>query len=132
MSDVVRRLLQGGVDLHCHSGPSPFPRRVDHVQIARHYAASGFRAVVVKSHHHVTAFDVAALGPHGLAGLPVEVCGGVALNGPVGGVNPRAVDLALKMGLAHTPTIIVVTPTRWIQVEDVNELGTAIDIARGR
>ena len=41
-------------------------------------------------------------------------------------------DLALKMGLAHTPTIIVVTPTRWIQVEDVNELGTAIDMARGR
>jgi hypothetical protein len=107
MSDVVRRLLQGGVDLHCHSGPSPFPRRVDHVQIARHYAASGFRAVVVKSHHHVTAFDVAALGPHGLAGLPVEVFGGVALNGPVGGVNPRAVDLALKMGgrVVWLPTI---------------------------
>lgn len=106
-SPHVERLLQGGVDMHCHSGPSPFPRRVDHVEVARHYATSGFRAVVVKSHHHVTAFDVAALGPHGLAGLPVEVRGGVALNGPVGGINPRAVDLALKMGgrVVWLPTI---------------------------
>jgi protein-disulfide isomerase len=39
-------------------------------------------------------------------------------------------DLAIKMGLAHTPTIIVVTPSRWIQVEDVTQLDTAIDMAR--
>lgn len=97
MNDL-RRLLQGGVDLHCHSAPSPFPRRVDHLQVARHYAASGFRGVVVKSHHHSTAFDVAALQNHGLADLPTTVFGGVALNGPIGGVNPRAVDVALAMG----------------------------------
>lgn len=104
---MIDRLLRGGVDLHCHSAPSPFPRRVDHVDVGRHYATAGFRAVVVKSHHHSTAFDVAALGPHGLASLPVRVVGGVALNGPVGGVNPRAVDLTLRMGgrVVWLPTI---------------------------
>jgi hypothetical protein len=103
----VRKLLQGGVDVHCHSAPSPFPRRIDHVGLAEHYAASGFRAFVAKSHHHLTAFDVAALRVRGLDSLPIEVFGGIALNGPVGGVNPQAVDLALRMGgrVIWLPTI---------------------------
>lgn len=107
MTAAIDELLRGGVDLHCHSGPSPFPRRVDHLDVARHYAELGFRAVVAKSHHHCTAFDVAALGPHGLAELPLEVFGGIALNGPVGGVNPIAVDVALRMGarVVWMPTI---------------------------
>jgi hypothetical protein len=101
---AIDALLRGGVDLHCHSAPSPFARRIDHVQAGRHYLEAGFRGVVVKSHHHSTAFDVAALRPHGLDGM---VFGGVALNGPVGGVNPRAVDLTLRMGgrVVWLPTI---------------------------
>lgn len=107
MTDQLDRLLHGGVDLHCHSGPSPFPRRVDHLEVARHYAELGFRAVVAKSHHHVTAFDVAALGPQGLDEVPVDVFGGIALNNPVGGINPIAVDVALRMGarVVWLPTI---------------------------
>ena len=103
----VMRLLRGGVDLHCHPAPSPYPRRLDHVTAARHYVEGDFRAVVVKSHHHSTAFDVAALRPHGLADLPIQVVGGVALNGPVGGINPYAVDLTLRMGgrVVWMPTV---------------------------
>jgi Family of unknown function (DUF6282) len=106
-SPTVKRLLRGGVDLHCHSAPSPFPRRIDHVGVARHYAEHGFRAMVAKSHHHMTAFDVAALQTHGLGELPVSVFGGVALNGAVGGINPHAVNLALTMGgrVVWLPTI---------------------------
>jgi hypothetical protein len=105
--DGIDRLLRGGVDLHCHSAPSPFARRIDHLEAGRHYADAGFRAVVVKSHHHCTAFDVAALGPHGLSALPVSVVGGVALTGPVGGINPRAVDVTLRLGgrVVWLPTI---------------------------
>jgi hypothetical protein len=101
---AIDDLFRGGVDLHCHSAPSPFARRIDHVEAGRHYRAAGFRGVVVKSHHHSTAFDVAALRPHGLDDF---VFGGVALNGPVGGVNPRAVDLTLRMGgrVVWLPTI---------------------------
>ena len=40
-------------------------------------------------------------------------------------------DVALgnKLGLMHTPTIVVVTPRGWIQVEDVSDLYQAIDQA---
>jgi protein-disulfide isomerase len=39
-------------------------------------------------------------------------------------------DLGLKLGLGETPTIIVVTPNKWIQVKDVSYLDAAIDEAR--
>jgi protein-disulfide isomerase len=38
-------------------------------------------------------------------------------------------DAGVKLGVAHTPTIIVVTNKSWIQVEDVTQLDTAIDMA---
>jgi protein-disulfide isomerase len=39
-------------------------------------------------------------------------------------------DLGLKMGLIHTPTIFVVTAKRWIDVADVMQLDTALDMAK--
>ncbi|HVG26638.1 MAG TPA: thioredoxin domain-containing protein [Acidobacteriaceae bacterium] len=39
------------------------------------------------------------------------------------------VNLGKKLNLQYTPTIVVVTPTRWIQVKDVSELYSAIDQA---
>jgi protein-disulfide isomerase len=41
-------------------------------------------------------------------------------------------DLGLKLGLQETPTLIVVTPQGWIQVKDVMQLDTAIDMARAQ
>jgi protein-disulfide isomerase len=40
------------------------------------------------------------------------------------------VDLGKKMGLIYTPTIIIVTPHRWVQVKDVAQLDAAIDQAK--
>ena len=40
------------------------------------------------------------------------------------------VNLGKKMGLQFTPTIVVVTPHRWIQVKDVSDLDAAIDQAK--
>jgi hypothetical protein len=34
-SSAITSLLSGLVDMHCHSGPSPFPRRFDHVEAAQ-------------------------------------------------------------------------------------------------
>jgi len=103
---AVDDLLVGAVDLHTHSGPSPMPRRIDHVEAARQAAEAGFRAIVAKCHYHNTVFDVLAMQPQ-LAGLPIEVFGGMALNSVVGGLNPHAADLALKMGgrILWFPTI---------------------------
>lgn len=95
---TVSELLQGAVDLHYHSGPSPFPRKMDVAEAAKHYSDAGFAAVVMKSHHHSTVMEILALQPSVLNDLPIRVYGGIALNGAVGGLNPRGVDLALHMG----------------------------------
>lgn len=95
---AIARLLDGAVDLHIHTAPSPFPRRIDVLEAARQAQAVGFKAVVAKSHHHATIIDVLALRPHGLDELDIGVYAGIALNSAVGGLNPHAVDQALKMG----------------------------------
>lgn len=104
--DALDRLLDGAIDLHCHSGPSPLPRRIDHVEAAEHGSVVGLRAIVVKSHHHSTVMDVLAMQPR-LVGVKTEVFGGIALNSQVGGINPHAVDMALKLGgrVVWFPTI---------------------------
>jgi hypothetical protein len=106
-TDVIDRLLLGAVDLHVHPSPSPFPRRIDILAAARHAAESGFRAIVVKSHHHSTAMDVAALGPNGLDASGVGTFGAIALNTHVGGLNPWAANLTLALGgkVVWFPTI---------------------------
>jgi hypothetical protein len=65
---------------------------------ARDASAAGFRAIVAKSHHHSMVTDILALRSAGLAELSTEVYGGIALNRTVGGLNPYAVELALRMG----------------------------------
>jgi hypothetical protein len=103
----VDELLVGGVDLHTHPGPSPFPRRMSILDAATDAATVGFRAIVAKSHHHSMQTDILALHGAGLADVPVTVFGGVALNRTVGGLNPYAVELALRMGgkVVWFPTI---------------------------
>jgi len=104
--DAIDRLLHGAVDLHVHSAPSPMPRSLTHVEAARQAAEAGFRAIVVKCHYHNTVMDLLAVAPM-LADLRIQTFGGVALNSSVGGLNPHAVDVALRMGgkIVWFPTI---------------------------
>src|SRR5437763_16484017 len=95
MSEILDRLLDGAVDLHVHPYPSPFPRRMDAAEAAQRAADAGMRAIVVKSHHHDTAMDVAALREHGIAPPGIDVFGGDALKPQVRGVNPPALNLCL-------------------------------------
>ncbi|MDF2441818.1 MAG: hypothetical protein JWR01_21 [Subtercola sp.] len=97
VSESLYRVLEGSVDLHCHSGPSPFPRRFDHVEASYDGARIGMRAMLVKSHHHNTVMDLLAMGPW-LKDAPTPMYGGIALNSQVGGINPSAVAMSLKMG----------------------------------
>ncbi len=88
-------LLQGAIDLHIHSAPSLFPRLVDHVEAAEGCRKMGMRAVVLKEHHGYTSdrmYFVRKL----VNGI--DVYGGVVLNNAVGGINPFAVDAAVKLG----------------------------------
>jgi len=106
LEEAAREALRGAVDLHVHPGPSPFPRRIGIVEAAQQAAAMGFRAIVVKSHHHSMVTDVLA-SRAALEALPVRVFAGIALNNQVGGLNPYAVETALAMGgkVVWFPTI---------------------------
>lgn len=106
MESRVAEVLDGACDLHVHPGPSPFPRRIGIKEAAEQAHAAGFRAILVKSHHHSMLSDIEsaelASGP-----MPIPVLGGVALNNYVGGVNPVAVELAVNRGgrIVWFPTI---------------------------
>ncbi|MGW4059280.1 DUF6282 family protein [Amycolatopsis sp. NPDC004747] len=103
---AIAAVLDGLVDMHVHSGPSPFPRRFDHVEAARDGARIGMRAMVAKSHHHNTQMDVLAMKGR-LAEVEAQVFGGIALNSTVGGLNVHAVRMTLRMGgkVVWFPTI---------------------------
>jgi hypothetical protein len=60
-------------------------------------ARIGMRAILIKSHHHNTVMDLLAMRDL-LADAPTPAYGGVALNSEVGGINPSAVAVAIKMG----------------------------------
>jgi hypothetical protein len=105
-SPALARVLDGLVDMHVHSGPSPFPRRFDHVEAAEDGARINMRAMVAKSHHHNTQMDVLAMKGR-LAHVKAQVFGGIALNSTVGGLNVHAVRMCLRMGgkVVWFPTI---------------------------
>ncbi len=87
--DVERQLLAGSIDIHVHSLPDDRARSVDAFDVARLAQARGMRAIVLKNHFDSTAplaWAVAKVVPG------IQIFGGVALNRPVGGVNPSAVE----------------------------------------
>ena len=98
------------IDMHIHSAPDVWPRKMDDLELAQQAAARGMRAIVLKSHWTLTA-DRASLVEKIAPGI--RVFGGLALNNSVGGFNPIAVEAALQMGAAiiWMPTLSSVTET---------------------
>jgi uncharacterized protein DUF6282 len=87
--------LSGFVDLHVHAGPDVRPRLLDDLEVARQAAEAGMAGVLLKSHVTLTA-DRAAIAQKVVVGI--RVVGALALNREVGGLNPAAVEVALKLG----------------------------------
>lgn len=102
--------LKGIIDLHIHSGPDVRERKLNDLQLMEAAVARGVRAIVIKS-HHVPTVDRATLvnmikqEKYGSAS-DFQMFGGIALNRFVGGINPWAVETALKLGgkLVWMPT----------------------------
>lgn len=99
--------LDGAVDLHVHTAPDVYPRSVDDHELLADAAAAGMRALLLKSHHTLTAdrATLAATAPGAARG--VRVFGGLVLNRTVGGLNPVAVETAIEFGARQIwmPTI---------------------------
>jgi hypothetical protein len=87
--------IDGAYDLHVHSSPDLFPRIADDAAMVADAASKGFAGVVMKNHFEGTA-SRARLAGQAVTGM--KVYGGLVLNRYVGGLNPHAVEVALKMG----------------------------------
>jgi len=97
-------LLYGGVDIHVHQGPDLYPRIQDHNELARTARTAGLRAICLKCHNFPTAQMAISTGKE-VSGI--DVFGSIVCNLQVGGVNPIAVETALKYGARqiYLPTI---------------------------
>jgi hypothetical protein len=88
--------LGGAADLHCHFGPDAHrARSVDAFTAAREAADAGHRAIVLKSHDFPTA-TLAWAVQRQVDGI--AVFGGICCDDEIGGMNPAAVEVALRLG----------------------------------
>ncbi len=90
--------LAGVIDLHVHGGPDVRPRKMSGLELARAAKEAGMRGFLFKNHHVPTVLSAALLRE---AVPSLEIFGGLVLNESVGGLNPAAVEAALKMGAAE-------------------------------
>lgn len=94
MATRADELIHGAIDMHCHHGPDPHRKRsVDAEEAAREADAIGMRALVLKSHAYPTG-PVAILMQKQVEQL--RVFGGICCDFEVGGLNPAAVEVALR------------------------------------
>ncbi len=104
MSRADLELLRGAIDIHAHSSPDLYRRIHDHFELAEAARDAGFRAVVIKSHNFATAARAQMVARR----VPgIDVFGSIVLNLPMGGLNPVAVETALKYGArqVYMPTV---------------------------
>lgn len=99
MTEIRREaeaLLHGGYELHAHSFPSHIKRSVDDFELIEQAARFKMAGVMIKNHYESTAARAALVNKR--SGLQTRAYGGLALNWPAGGLNPYAVESALKLG----------------------------------
>ena len=86
--------LTGAIDIHIHPDPDSTPRSIDALALARLARDRGLRGIVIKNHFESTAGLAWLARQHALG---IEVFGGIALNRPVGGLNPAAIENMARM-----------------------------------
>jgi hypothetical protein len=117
MTGAGADLVVGAIDLHCHHGPDPHrARSVDAAEAVTEAEAMGLGAVVLKSHAYPTG-PVALLMQKTVERL--RVFGGICCDHEVGGLNPAAVEVALRTGakIVWMPTFSSVVDRRKLHLE---------------
>lgn len=95
--------LKGIIDMHVHSSPDIRERAYTDFDLMKAAVRVGARAVVLKSHHGTTMNRAYLTNLYnrelnGASGNNFEMIGSVTLNYAIGGLNPTAVETAIKMG----------------------------------
>ena len=91
-------LLDRAVDVHIHAGPSLMARQVDAWESAQQAIEANLAAIVIKDHHLPSVGAATTVTTHLRGVKKLKVFGSIVLNSPVGGLNPKAVEVAIGFG----------------------------------
>jgi hypothetical protein len=121
-------LLHGAVDIHVHQAPDIYPRIEDHLELAQGAQRAGIRALCMKCHNFPTV-QMAETTRKTVQGI--DVFGSLVCNLHVGGVNPIAVEAALKYGARqiYMPTVDSTNHQRLVNT--VGEHGKGLQVKGG-
>ena len=87
--------VKGAVDMHVHSYPCIMPRIADDRQVVQAAVNAGLTGIMLKCHHESTVSRAYLLSSE----FPeINIYGGVVLNQFVGGINPAAAEVGLRLG----------------------------------
>jgi len=102
---IVKEICNGAIDMHIHSSPDLIPRKLNDIEVAQQAKKLGMQAILIKNHFESTVGRAYLV--QNIVGDGIKVFGGCVLNYPVGGINPEAVDVAIKLGAKEIwmPTI---------------------------
>lgn len=92
---INSNILNDVIDIHIHSAPDLRIRRLSDIELAKLAKKMNVKAIVIKSHIMPTVAR-AIIAEEVVKGI--KVFGGITLNPHVGGLNPVAVETALKLG----------------------------------
>ena len=115
---MIDQLVKGSIEIHCHFGPQPAgERRFDPIETAQIAEQAEMRAVCIKCNYFPTG-ALAYLAQKHVE--DVRVFGYVSLNNYIGGLNPEAVEAAIRIGTGKPGeyTKIVTLPTASVNVPE--------------
>ncbi|MBO0996609.1 hypothetical protein IOC57_02350 [Bacillus sp. SD075] len=97
-------LLEGAIELHCHTYPSIFPRKQTDWEFIEDLKKAKMAGAVLKAHEASTVDRTTLIR---LKDPDLHIYGGLVLNEFTGGLSPKAVDAAIRQGakIIWMPTI---------------------------
>jgi len=94
---VTTQLLKNAYDIHVHAAPDVIPRATGQRGLALAASEAGMSGILLKDHCTSTVGRVDAL--NSFAEIHCRFYSALALNPPVGSLNPVAVESALRAGV---------------------------------
>lgn len=94
--------LNGVIDMHVHASPDLRPRVYDDFELMEAGIRAGARGIVIKTHYGTTVDRAYLCNRHNQiihgGTNNFTMYGSITLNRTIGGINPAAVEVALKLG----------------------------------
>ncbi len=99
---MTMELMKGVIDMHVHTNPDLRLRAYDDFELMEAGIRVGARAIVIKTHQGTTMDRAYLCNRHNQivhgGTNNFTMFGSITMNQVVGGINPRAVETALKLG----------------------------------